>query len=431
MSDAPLAGSPPALPSLAPLRDKRVILGVGGGIAAYKAAELVRLLTGAGAAVHVIMTRAAQQFITPLTLQTLSGNPVGTELFDLTRESQISHIALADQADLLLVAPATADLLARLALGLGDDLLTTVALACRAPLLLAPAMNVNMWEHPQVQENLQRLRQRGAQVAGPASGELACGWVGAGRLAEPPAICAAAAALLAKSGQNDLAGCRVLVTAGPTFEALDPVRFLGNRSSGKMGFALAAEAARRGAEVTLVAGPVSLPTPPGVCRIDVESASEMAAAVLPAARAGTAAPKVIIMCAAVADFRPAAVSAQKLKKHSLGSQPVIELVPTVDILAELGRTRGVDGPLLVGFAAETTEVESYARRKLAEKRCDVIIANDVSEPGTGFGAEHNRVTLFCANAPPAPPRVLPLPLLPKSELAGRIWDELLPRLAKP
>ena len=422
---------PAAASTTEPLRAKRVILGVGGGIAAYKAAELVRLLTRAGATVHVIMTAAAQQFITPLTLQTLSGNPVGTELFDLTRESQISHITLADQADLLLVAPATADLLARLALGLGDDLLTTVALACRAPVLLAPAMNVNMWEHPQVREHLQRLRQRGAQVVGPEAGELACGWGGAGRLAEPQAICTAATALLAAAERRDLRGRRVLITAGPTFEALDPVRFIGNRSSGKMGFALAAAAARRGAEVTLVAGPVHLPTPPRVHRIDVESAAEMAAAVLPAARpsaAGSPAAEVIIMCAAVADFRPAEVATHKLKKQALGARPAIELIPTVDILAELGRTRAPGGPLLVGFAAETTAVEDYARRKLVDKRCDVIIANDVSAPDTGFGAETNRVTLFAAAGPEQPPRVLPLPLLTKTETAERIWDHLLPLL---
>ena len=428
MSDAN-PEAPVAL-TLEPLRHKRVILGVGGGIAAYKSAELVRLLTRAGATVHVIMTAAAQQFITPLTLQALSGHPVGTELFDLTRESQISHIALADQADLLLVAPATADLLARLALGLGDDLLTTVALACRAQVLLAPAMNVNMWEHPQVQEHLQRLRQRGAQVVGPEAGELACGWVGSGRLAEPPAISAAATALLVGSERRDLSGRRVLVTAGPTFEALDPVRFLGNRSSGKMGFALAAAAARRGAEVTLVAGPVHLPTPPRVRRIDVESAAEMAAAVLPAGRPSPAAAEVIVMCAAVADFRPAAVAADKLKKQALGTRPTVELVPTVDILAELGRTRAAGGPLLVGFAAETTAVEEYARRKLVEKRCDVIIANDVSAPDAGFGVDTNRVTIFADAGPTQPPRVLPLPLLTKAETAERIWDHLAVLLAE-
>lgn len=428
MSDANSAAPPAASPTQ-PLRAKLVILGVGGGIAAYKSAELVRLLTRAGATVHVSMTAAAQQFITPLTLQALSGHPVGTELFDLTRESQISHIALADQADLLLVAPATADLLARLSLGLGDDLLTTVALACRAPVLLAPAMNVNMWEHPQVQENLQRLRQRGAQVVGPEAGELACGWVGAGRLAEPQAICEAATALLVGSERRDLSGRRVLVTAGPTFEALDPVRFIGNRSSGKMGFALAAAAARRGAEVTLVAGPVHLPTPPRVRRIDVESAAEMAAAVLPAARLSPAAAEVIVMCAAVADFRPAAVAPDKLKKQALGAHPTVELVPTIDILAELGRTRAPGGPLLVGFAAETTAVEAYARRKLVEKRCDVIIANDVSAPDSGFGVDTNRVTLLTDAGPEQPPQVLPLPLLTKVETAERIWDHLAVLLA--
>lgn len=429
MSDANRE-TPPVAPTSEPLRHKRVILGVGGGIAAYKSAELVRLLTRAGATVHVIMTAAAQQFITPLTLQALSGHPVGTELFDLTRESQISHIALADQADLLLVAPATADLLARLALGLGDDLLTTVALACRARVLLAPAMNVNMWEHPQVQEHLQRLRQRGAQVVGPEAGELACGWVGAGRLAEPQAICAAATALLVGSERRDLSGRRILVTAGPTFEALDPVRFIGNRSSGKMGFALAAAAARRGAEVTLVAGPVHLPTPPQVRRIDVESAAEMAAAVLPAAHPSPGAAEVIVMCAAVADFRPAVVATDKLKKQVLGPRPTVELVPTVDILAELGRTRAPGGPLLVGFAAETTAVEDYARRKLVEKRCDVIIANDVAAPGSGFGVDTNRVTLFADAGPGQPPRVLPLPLLTKVETAERIWDHLASLLAR-
>jgi phosphopantothenoylcysteine decarboxylase/phosphopantothenate--cysteine ligase len=232
----------------------------------------------------------------------------------------------------------------------------------------------------------------------------------------------------ARQGErHDLSGRRVLVTAGPTFEPLDPVRFLGNRSTGKMGFALAAEAASRGAEVTLVAGPVHLPTPDRVRRIDIETAAEMAAAVLPAVHSPMA--DIIVMCAAVADFRPAAVSVQKLKKATLGSQPSIELVPTIDILAELGRRRERGGPLLIGFAAETTEVEAYARRKLIEKRCDVIIANDVSEPGAGFGTETNRVTMFLATAPAQPPRVVALPLLTKAETAARIWDELAALLA--
>ncbi|MFO0573281.1 MAG: bifunctional phosphopantothenoylcysteine decarboxylase/phosphopantothenate--cysteine ligase CoaBC [Polyangia bacterium] len=419
------------------LAKRHIVLGVGGGIAAYKAAELVRLLVKAGAIVDVVMTRAAQEFITPLTLQALSGRPVATELFDLVQESQIGHIALADRAELLLIAPATADLVARLSLGLGDDLLTTLALACRAPLLVAPAMNVNMWQHPSVQDNLARLVQRGAHVVGPGAGELACGWIGAGRLVEPVEIVAAARqVLLAKAAPapvRDLDGVRLLVTAGPTYEALDPVRFLGNRSSGKMGFALAERAARRGAEVTLVAGPVTLPTPPGVRRIDVESAAEMAEAVLPRSRAENAeATDVIIMAAAVADFRPAAAAPRKLKKSTLGEQPRIELVPTLDILAELGRSRTGHRPLLVGFAAETNDVLGYASRKLREKRCDLIVANDVAEPGSGFGTETNRVTLLerPAAADAAQPEVSELPQLPKGEVAERILDRVVELIAR-
>lgn len=427
-----------------PLVGKNIVLGVSGGIAAYKAAELVRLLAKAGAVVDVVMTRAATEFITPLTLQTLSGRKVATELFDLVQESEIGHISLADRADLLLIAPATADLLGRLSLGLGDDLLTTLALACKAPLLVAPAMNVNMWQHPAVKENLERLRRRGAHVVGPSAGELACGWIGAGRLVEPPEIVEAARALLGappdlkdRKDRKDLAGQRLLITAGPTFEALDPVRFLGNRSSGKMGFALAQRAARRGAEVTLVAGPVALPTPPGVRRIDIESAAEMADAVLPRLQPEHAeAAHVIIMAAAVADFRPAEAAPHKLKKAQLGSRPQVELVPTVDILAELGRRRG-DGraPLLVGFAAETGNVLDYAARKLREKRCDLIVANDVAEPGSGFGTDTNRVTLLTPGRDAtAAPEAQALPQLPKEEVADRILDrvaELLARVANP
>jgi phosphopantothenoylcysteine decarboxylase/phosphopantothenate--cysteine ligase len=422
------------------LASKHIVLGIGGGIAAYKAAELVRLLVKAGAVVDVVMTRAAQQFITPLTLQALSGRPVATELFDLVQESEIGHIALADRAELLLIAPATADLVARLALGLGDDLLTTLALACRAPLLLAPAMNVNMWQHPSVQDNLARLVQRGAHVVGPAAGELACGWIGTGRLVEPVEIVATARAVLAAPAaqaapepRRDLAGVRLLVTAGPTHEALDPVRFLGNRSSGKMGFALAERAARRGAEVTLVAGPVALPTPPGVRRIDVESAADMAEAVLPRSRPDhDEAADVIVMAAAVADFRPAAAAPRKLKKSTLGEQPRIELVPTVDILAELGRSRTDRRPLLVGFAAETNDVIGYASRKLREKRCDLIVANDVAEPGSGFGTETNRVTLLEKPAGPdeTRPEISELPQRPKGEVADRILDRIAELIAR-
>lgn len=404
------------------LHGRTVVLGVSGGIAAYKSAELVRLLRKAGATVFVVMTDSAQRFITPLTLQTLSNNPVGTELFDLTHESQIGHIDLADRADLVILAPATADLLARVSLGLANDLLTTLVLATRAPLLVAPAMNVNMWGQPQTQEHVTRLRGRGVAFCGPEPGELACGWIGQGRMSEPAAIFAQAETLLlAVREARILEGRRVVITAGPTYEALDPVRFLGNRSSGKMGFALAAAAARLGAQVTLIAGPVALSTPPQVRRIDVESAAEMAEAVLPLVRAEA---DCIVMAAAVADFRPASRAEKKLKKAELGVSPSVELVPNRDILAELGRRRGSERqPLLIGFAAETHDVETYALRKLQDKRCDVIIANDVAEPGSGFGTDTNRVTVLIGAKDT---RIERLPQLPKDEVAARLWTLLAP-----
>lgn len=413
-----------------PLSGRTIVLGIGGGIAAYKSAELVRLLRKAGAEVYVIMTAAAQRFITPLTLQTLSGHPVGTDLFDLTQESEIGHIALADRADLLLIAPATADLLARLSLGLADDLLTTLAMACRAPLLLAPAMNVHMWQKPQVEEHLARLCARGAEVVGPEPGELACGYTGTGRMSEPAVLLSRVEAICARTDPApSLLGRRVVITAGPTYEALDPVRFLGNRSSGKMGFALAQAAARRGAEVVLISGPVALSTPAGVARKNVESAAEMAAAVLPFvdSQAGSQPADVIIMTAAVADFRPVSVAEQKIKKTSQEQTLELSLVPTLDILAELGRRRGPRSrPLLVGFAAETQDVEAYALRKLSQKRCDVIVANDVAEPGSGFGTDTNRVTLIMG--PATHPHIERLPSLPKDEVAVRLWERLEPLL---
>lgn len=417
----------------APLAGRRILLGVSGGIAAYKTPELVRQLTRAGAVVNVVMTAAAAQFVTPLALATVSGNPVGTDLFDLSREaggSGISHIDLADRAELFLIAPATADLLARLSLGLADDLLTTIALACRAPLLLAPAMNVNMWQHAAVQEHVQRLLARGARLVGPEAGELACGWVGAGRMSDPAEIVARVIERLAPSAQP-LGGRKVLISAGPTFEALDPVRFIGNRSSGKMGFALAAAAAERGAQVRLVAGPVALPTPPGVQRIDIESAAQLAEHVLAAQAAGDL--DAVIMTAAVADFRPAQVAAQKLKKNTLSAGLTVQLEPTLDVLAELGRRRGAARqPLLVGFAAETHDVVSYARGKLEKKGCDVVVANDVSEPGSGFGADDNRVTVIRrATQPGGEPDVEALPKLPKSAVADALWDRLTPLLPPP
>jgi len=385
---------------------RRIVVGVAGGIAAYKAAELVRALVKAGAEVRVVMTDAAQKFITPLTLQALSQHPVATDTFDLTQEATIGHITLADTAELLVIAPATADVIARLANGLANDLLTTVALACRAPLLLAPAMNVNMWRHPATQANLRTLVERGAHTVGPDAGELACGWIGEGRMIEAADIARAAAELL---GPRDWAGRRVLVTAGPTYEPIDPVRFIGNRSTGKMGFAIAARAARRGAEVTLVAGPTALPTPVGVTRVDVQTARQMREATL--ARVDGSA--MVVMTAAVADYRPAEESPQKLKKDALGETPELALTKNPDILAELkGRA-----PVVVGFAAETQDVERHAAEKLAQKGCDLIVANDVSEPGSGFGTETNRVVLLARDG-----SVDRLPRLSKAEVADRILD---------
>jgi phosphopantothenoylcysteine decarboxylase/phosphopantothenate--cysteine ligase len=388
------------------LGGRRVVVGVAGGIAAYKAAELVRALVKAGAEVRVVMTEAAQRFITPLTMQALSQHPVATDTFDLTQEATIGHIQLADSAELLVIAPATADVIARLAHGLANDLLTTVALACRAPLLLAPAMNVNMWRHPATQENLKTLVGRGVHTVGPDAGELACGWIGEGRLIEPAEIAAACGKLL---GGRDWSGRRVVVTAGPTFEPIDPVRFIGNRSTGKMGFAIAARAARRGAEVTLIAGPTSLPTPAGVRRVDVETARQMRQATLDAVEGAA----MVVMTAAVADYRPSVEAPEKLKKAELGDAPSVALTKNPDILAELkGRA-----PVVVGFAAETEDVERHAAEKLRQKGCDLIVANDVSEAGSGFGTDTNRVVLLARDG-----SIERLPLLNKDEVAERILD---------
>lgn len=388
------------------MQGRRIVVGVSGGIAAYKSAELVRALVKAGAEVRVVMTAAAREFITPLTLQTLSQHPVALDTFDLAQEATVGHIELADRAELLVVAPATADVIARLAHGLANDMLTTVALACRAPLLLAPAMNVNMWRHPATRANLRTLVERGAHTVGPDAGELACGWIGEGRMIEPGEIAAACARLL---GPRDWAGRRVLVTAGPTFEPIDPVRFVGNRSTGKMGFAIAAAAARRGAEVTLVAGPTALPTPAGVARVDVETALEMRQAVLERVD-GTA---LVVMTAAVADYRPAEVAAQKLKKETLGAAPSLALTQNPDILRELKGRAAV----VVGFAAETEEVEKHAAEKLRDKGCDLIVANDVSEAGSGFGSDTNRVVILGRDG-----NVERLPQLGKDEVADRVLD---------
>jgi phosphopantothenoylcysteine decarboxylase / phosphopantothenate---cysteine ligase len=415
---------------------KSIVLGVTGGISAYKAAELCRLLRKADAQVRVVMTRAATEFITPLTLQTLSGHPVARELFDLTQESDIGHIRLADEADLVVIAPATADAIARMAAGMADDLLAAVVLASRAPILIAPAMNVNMWEHPLTQDNLRRLLATGrVTTVGPDRGELACGWIGAGRLVDPSEVVAEAEAILARRvPRAALAGKQVVVTAGPTFEAVDDVRFLGNRSSGKMGFALAGAAAALGAEVTLIAGPVALPTPGAVARrVDVESALEMQAALEPAA----ARADVVVMAAAVADFRPAARRAGKLARRSLSGEAggpgpstealALPLVANPDLLATLGSRRRGSTPFLVGFAAETgltpDQLVARARAKLEEKGCDLVVANDVGAPGLGFGSDANAVTLVSAEA------ATRLGPAPKTTLADQIWAAILPRLS--
>ncbi|HJZ85872.1 MAG TPA: bifunctional phosphopantothenoylcysteine decarboxylase/phosphopantothenate--cysteine ligase CoaBC [Polyangia bacterium] len=403
------------------LADKTVVVGVSGGIAAYKAAELVRLLRKQEAEVHVMMTRAAREFIAPLTLQTLSGHPVMTDLFDLTQESEIGHIRLADDADLVIVAPATADVIARMAAGMADDPVTTVALATRARVLLAPAMNVNMWEHPLTRRNVDALGATGRFFTiGPGAGELACGWVGTGRMVEPPEIVLAAQRALAT---QDLAGRRVLVSAGPTWEPLDPVRYLGNRSSGKMGYALARAAALRGAQVTLVSGPVALVAPPGVERIAVERADEMRAALLERFKAHD----VVVMAAAVADYRPATPSDRKLGKRKTPTGEVslrIELTQNPDILAEMGAERRDGKPLLVGFAAETVrgdaELLAAARAKLAAKKCDLLVANNVAEKGAGFSVDTNRVVLVAAGGG-EPTTIGPAQ---KDQVADAIWDRL-------
>ncbi|WP_461061178.1 bifunctional phosphopantothenoylcysteine decarboxylase/phosphopantothenate--cysteine ligase CoaBC [Silanimonas algicola] len=373
---------------MAALHGERILLGVSGGIAAYKSADLVRRLREAGAEVRVVMTEGAGHFITATTLQALSGHPVRASLWDESAEAAMGHIELARWATRVLIAPATADVLARLAQGRADDLLSTLCLATEAPLAVAPAMNRVMWANAATQANVATLRQRGVAVFGPGAGEQACGETGEGRMREPAELVAdLATALVDAATPKRLAGRHVLVSAGPTFEDIDPVRFVGNRSSGRMGFAVADAAARAGAVVTLVAGPVKLATPAGVRRIDVRSAAEMHAAVLGALPGHDA----YIGAAAVADYRPAEVAGRKIKK---GAGPMtLVLERTADVLAEVAghaqRPRCV-----MGFAAETNDVETYARGKLAAKALDAIAANQVGVPGCGFDADENALTLY-------------------------------------
>ena len=367
------------------LTNKRVLLGISGGIAAYKCVELVRRLREQGAEVRVVMTAAAKAFITPLTLQAVSGHPVADDLLDPAAESSMGHIQLAKWADLVLLAPATADLMARMAAGMGNDLLTTLCLATSAPLAIAPAMNQQMYQAQVTQENIAKLAARGALIWGPAEGAQACGDVGPGRMLEPTELCQRVSQHFAQ--QQDLAGIAVLITAGPTREALDPVRFISNHSSGKMGYAIAAAAAARGATVTLVSGPVNLPTPAGVKRIDVESALQMQSAVMTEVTHH----QIFIACAAVADYRAACVAPEKIKKA--GDEISLTLVKNPDIVAGVGAMT-TQRPFVVGFAAETQNVEQYARDKLARKNLDLICANDVSLPGQGFNADQNALHLF-------------------------------------
>ena len=375
------------------LFNRNVLLGVTGGIAAYKSAELVRQLQQRGATVRVIMTRGAMEFITPLTLQALSGNPVHTELLDEEAEQGMGHIELARWADLLLIAPATADLIARLAAGRADDLLTTAALATAAPLMLAPAMNQQMWRDPATEANISTLAARGYHLVGPAAGEQACGDIGPGRMEEPVQI-AEAADQLFPSGL--LTGKRVVITAGPTREALDPVRYISNHSSGKMGYALARAAEEAGAVTTLVSGPVSLPVPDRVRSLPVESANDMLQQSLDLL--GDC--DIFIACAAVADYRPAAVEQQKIKKGP--EEITLQLVRNPDIVAAVAASE--QRPFTVGFAAETNDVLNYARDKMQRKNLDMIVANDVADRSIGFNSDQNAVTVIWRNGEQALPR---------------------------
>ncbi len=394
------------------LAQRRILLGVSGGIAAYKSCELVRRLRDLDADVRVVMTESATHFVSATTFQALSGQSVRVSLWDAQAEAAMGHIELARWAERILIAPASADILARLAHGLADDLLTTLCLASAAPLYVAPAMNQQMWAHASVQTNVETLRQRGVHLLGPASGDQACGDVGNGRMLEAHEL---RDALAASFGDGSLAGLKVIVSAGPTYEDIDPVRFIGNRSSGRMGFAVAQAAALAGAQVTLVAGPVSLATPAGVTqRIDVRSAAQMHAEVLAAA----AQADIYIAAAAVGDFRPNEVSAHKLKKTCDGAGLSLQLSENPDILASLSAQP--THPFLVGFAAETQDVASYAKQKLSRKGLDMIAANQVGE-GLGFEAADNALSVYWADGS------IDLPRVAKAELARQLITQVAQR----
>lgn len=390
------------------LKDKRIVLGVSGGIAAYKACDLVSRLKKRGAQVRVVLTKSACEFVPPLTFETLSGNPAYTDAFD--RKFEIEHVALAKWADAMVVAPATANILAKMACGIADDLLSTTLLAVTSPVLVAPAMNAAMWKNAATQANVRTLAQRAVHFVGPESGVLACGDSDIGRMSEPERIVEAIETML--NVNTDFAGRYVLVTAGPTVERIDPVRFITNRSTGRMGYAVAEAAARRGAQVTLISGPVTLECPSGVTRVSVESSAQLCEAVL--AHAQTA--DIVIQAAAPADFTPETVADRKIKKT--GDDMTLRLKATTDIAAELGR-RKRPGQVLVTFAAETNDVEANAQAKLLKKNADLCVANDVTRPGAGFGVNTNIVTLISRTD------VRPMPQMTKLEVADAILDRVL------
>lgn len=396
------------------LRGRFVVLGVSGSISAYKAVELARRFTQAGAVVQVVMTRSAAEFVRPITFQALTYRPVELEMFRIQDERAAGHVAMGREADVVVVAPATAHLLARLALGLADDLVATTVLATDAPVVVAPAMETHMWRHPATQANVAALRARGVRVVDPESGALASGESGPGRLAALETI--EAAVLDALVSSSTLAGRRVVVTAGPTVEPIDPVRFVSNRSSGKMGYAVAAAARDAGAEVTLVSGPTALAAPPGVRLVPIETAEQLREAVLAELPHADA----VVMAAAVADWRPADAAGSKIKKRDAGAELTLRLVQTADVLTALVAARH-PGTVVVGFKAETGDATAEAGRMLREKKLDLVVANDVTDPGSVFGSDTDRVTLVSADG------AEPLPLLPKSEVARRIVARLAER----
>ena len=395
-----------------PLAGKRIVLGVSGSIASYKAADIASKLTQAGASVDVILTASAQKFVTALTFRSLTARPVFTDMYDPQSPLAEEHVELARGADALLIAPASATTLARLAHGLADDMIALTALATTAPVIVAPAMDAQMWAHAATQANIALLRERGVIFAGPVEGRLASGHIGLGRLLDTDGVLGALR--LALGARGDLAGVRIVVSAGGTHEAIDPVRYIGNRSSGKMGFAIAEAARDRGARVTLVTGPVALATPYGIERVDVRTTEEMANAITGA----TAQCDALIMAAAPADFRAAAVSDQKIKRT--GAAMIVELAPNRDIIAGLG-----SGFVKVGFAAETEQLLANARAKIAKKGLDLIVANDVTAAGAGFATDTNRVTLIEANG-----AIEELPLLSKYDVAVRILDKVAALVAQ-